>query len=312
MLKKQTMALVITTVMVLVLATVAGAAIPNNSVIIGNKAFSIDYLMEPSHIDEISQALDEAGDAPTYYQLNGVVENLTDVFTGQPITVQQEEALPAITYKDGSGNVTQYASGNGNEISVYTATADVTVGAMSFKDINIKNCTMPGAAQFKVDGSSRVNSLGTAIRIMSSSDTVGVSILADDGITVLATGTLNIDKTATGVTFNITATGNTPVPIADTATADVTVGAMSFKDINVKSCTIPGAAQFKLDGSILVNSFGTSIRMMNSSDTVNISILAADGITVLATGTLNIDKTATGVTFNVTSTGATDLNVSLQ
>ncbi|MFA4884492.1 MAG: hypothetical protein WC601_01725 [Desulfotomaculaceae bacterium] len=114
MLKKQTMLLIMTAVMVLVLATAADAAVPNNSVIIGSKAFSIDYLMVPANIDEINQALADAGLVPVFYQLDGVATDFTDVFTSQPMTDEQEKALPAITYKDGSGNTTQYASGNGD------------------------------------------------------------------------------------------------------------------------------------------------------------------------------------------------------
>lgn len=103
--------------LIICVATVpAIAAIPNNSVIIGAKGFSIDYLMLSHALPEINQAIAEAGDAPIYYQLDGTNEVFADVFTNQPITPQNMQALPQITYKEGDGKVIVYAEANGEPI----------------------------------------------------------------------------------------------------------------------------------------------------------------------------------------------------
>ncbi len=86
---------------------------PNNSVIIWSKAYSIDYLMDESHIGEINQAIGEAGSHPIYFQLSGVAEVYTDVFTMAAATPAALAALPEIEYKDAQGNKTTYAAGFG-------------------------------------------------------------------------------------------------------------------------------------------------------------------------------------------------------
>ena len=117
-LKKRIIALVLS--FTLLMTSVAYGAIPNNSVIIWSKAYSIDYLMDESHIGEINQAIAEAGPHPIFFQLPGVAEVFTDVFTMAAATPAELAALPEIEYKDAQGNKTNYAAGFGEAINDFS------------------------------------------------------------------------------------------------------------------------------------------------------------------------------------------------
>jgi len=102
--------------MVLLLATGAYAAVPNDTVIIGDKAFAIEYLTNPSHAAEIQQALDNADPGGIWYSIEGVTQGWTSIFTGNVATASDIAAFPQIEYKNAQGEVTVYESGNGGVI----------------------------------------------------------------------------------------------------------------------------------------------------------------------------------------------------
>ena len=110
--------IVLTTALVslLLMTPCAYGAIPDNSVIIWSKAYSIDYLMEETHIGEINQVIADAGMHPIYFQLSGVAETFTDVFTMIPATQTELAGLPEIEYTDAQGNKTTYAAGFGEAV----------------------------------------------------------------------------------------------------------------------------------------------------------------------------------------------------
>ena len=95
----------------------AYGAIPNNSVIIWSKAYSIDYLMDEIHLGEINQAIAIAGPHPIYFQLSDVAETFTDVFTMDAATQTELAGLPEIEYTDAQGDKTTYAAGFGEEVT---------------------------------------------------------------------------------------------------------------------------------------------------------------------------------------------------
>lgn len=134
-------------------ASVAYAAVPNNSVVIGSKAYSIDYLMVEANIPEINQAVAENGNNPIFYQLPGVAETWTDVMTSQPATPEQIAAWPEITYKDAQGNVTRYGAGNGEPV-VEQLTV-VSVSAITITKLKVELDTAvdsASAANFQISG----------------------------------------------------------------------------------------------------------------------------------------------------------------
>ena len=95
--------LVVTLVFLMLMTSCAYGAIPNNSVIIWSKAYSIDYLMDESHLGEINQAIADAGLRPIYFQLTGVAETFTDVFNMAAATQTELDSLPEIEYTDAQG-----------------------------------------------------------------------------------------------------------------------------------------------------------------------------------------------------------------
>lgn len=112
--------LVLAFVLVMAFATVASAAVPNDCVIIGNQAYAIAYLTDPSHAVEIQQALDNAGPDNMWFSIDGMTAGWTSIFTGSVATSTQLAAFPEINYKDAQGIQATYASGNGNTIGSTT------------------------------------------------------------------------------------------------------------------------------------------------------------------------------------------------
>lgn len=107
----------------------AFAAMPEGTVVIGNKAFSLDYANLAANVEEIRAAI-IAGDgiyvkAPngTWYQNSGAVLADTSV-------------IPAVEYKAADGKVTKYEAKDGNVV-----TADIkvdSVKAVSSKKLEVK------------------------------------------------------------------------------------------------------------------------------------------------------------------------------
>ncbi len=82
-------------------------AIPNNSVVMGNKAFSIDAIF--AGVDGIQEALDGAG-GKLYYSLEGVTDDFVGLFSGQPMTEEQKAELTNIQYVNADGSIDVYAN----------------------------------------------------------------------------------------------------------------------------------------------------------------------------------------------------------
>lgn len=101
---------------VLVLSTGVFAAIPNNTLIVGNKAFDIPgYVAKPEHVAEIQQAVDQAN-GKIYYQLDGVQDTWAGVFGGS-VSAEELDALGPITYKGADGKEVVYEKFSGNPVT---------------------------------------------------------------------------------------------------------------------------------------------------------------------------------------------------
>ncbi len=117
--KVKMLALVLTFVMFF--ATAASAAnIPNDSVIIGDKGFSIGFLTNPANAAEIQIALDELGAGPLAYQIEGQTTGWTWIMSGTLLTAAEVAAFPAITYKNDAGVITNYPAGGGGTTPTFT------------------------------------------------------------------------------------------------------------------------------------------------------------------------------------------------
>ncbi|WP_271628939.1 hypothetical protein [Caldicellulosiruptor sp. DIB 104C] len=102
------------TVLVFVLSTVAFAAIPNGTLVVGNKAYDLNYVVNPANENEIRQAITTSGNQIYFKGYDGKWVDLNN----QPVS---SSVIPAVTYKDKNGNTTQYAAGDtdvSNEFSL--------------------------------------------------------------------------------------------------------------------------------------------------------------------------------------------------
>jgi len=375
--------------MMFLFTSIASAAVPAGLYLGGtlNQYISLDYFWanDGENQTEIADLMTQAGlPNVTYVDENQNYANLADLAAGtgvlQPLTpANLDDVLPGDGYADieDPENVIVPSLPVGEN----TATAYVTLGALGFTDINVTSTTVDGVAKFQVAGSTTVADLNNAIRILkgASQTSVLVTLLADDGATVLATGTLTIPAASGTVTFNV-ATAEVPVDkaaleaaivdaqakadaavvgdqpgnypqaavdalaaaIADavavknnadatqaevneaaadlqaavavfnaaiipgavtaTATADVTLGALGFTQISVTDTTVDGAAKFQVAGSTVVADLDSPIIILlgTGQTTVEITLLADDGTTVLAVGTLTLPAASTnGIVFDV-------------
>ncbi|MFY9473525.1 MAG: hypothetical protein WAQ00_08075, partial [Tepidanaerobacteraceae bacterium] len=107
---KITKVIALATVLLFVLSTVALAAMPNGTVVLGTKAFDLNYANETAHQSEITQAVVEAGNK---IYVKGFDGKWVDNNTGDAIDASQ---IPAVSYKDKNGNVTQYEAGDGDAV----------------------------------------------------------------------------------------------------------------------------------------------------------------------------------------------------
>ena len=91
-------------------AGLAYAALPNNTIIFGNKAYDLSLLNDASLVNEILAAFISNNNQFVYKSVTG---SLTDAM-GNPISAA---GIPAVTYKDAGKVVTNYAGGDGSPLS---------------------------------------------------------------------------------------------------------------------------------------------------------------------------------------------------
>jgi hypothetical protein len=188
--------------MLMLTSSMVFAQVPDDSIVIGQKAYSIELLFSSQYVDEINQAVDQAvsNGYGLYCKLGG--DSCRDIFTNGAVSDSEIANWPQITYKDASGNETVYAEGNGEEVSVSSKSAYVTVEVANalptFKQVNVLSSEYDNAVSFKVvygSTESGVTSLGTEVTFMTSESTVEIQLLDNSG-SVVATGNIGV---ATGV-----------------------------------------------------------------------------------------------------------------
>ncbi|AHM57340.1 hypothetical protein EAL2_c20590 [Peptoclostridium acidaminophilum DSM 3953] len=116
---KKTISLV--AVILLTGTTPAFAEVPKDTMIIGNQAFNIRLMFDPSYKAQILDAMryananpDSEGNRPYYYKINQMTQWRT-VFGKTPLTEEQIDQWPEITYINSDGESTVYEAGNGAE-----------------------------------------------------------------------------------------------------------------------------------------------------------------------------------------------------
>lgn len=187
-----------TTSFFVMLTSMTFAQIPDNSIVIGQKAYSIELLFSSDYLDEINQAVDQAvsNGYGLYYKLDG--DAYRDIFTNGAVTDSEIAKWPQISYKDSTGNESTYAPGNGEEIASSSKSAYVTVeianALPTFKKVNVLSSEYGNAVNFKVvynGGTTEVIPFGTEVTFMTSESTVEIQLL-DNAEAVVAKGNIGV------------------------------------------------------------------------------------------------------------------------
>lgn len=201
----------------LMVTSLAFAEVPSNSVVLGDKAFSVELLFDAANIPDINAALNEAAlnGEGMYFKLAGQ-DTFKDIFTMQDVTQSQLQAWPQITFKAADGNETVYAQGNGDELSSSSKYAYVDVEVASamptFKRITVDSSDYEGAASFKVVygmDSTNATAFGSEVTFMTSESSVEIQILDGEGA-VVATGNVGVESSAENAKVSITSTQPEP------------------------------------------------------------------------------------------------------
>jgi hypothetical protein len=162
--------------------------LPRDSVVIGDTVVSVEYLFRPEAAARVQELLDRWLGERIYFQLQGVAEQWTDVFTGRPASQAELEQMVA--------RAVLYVDPQGREVWLCGASADVTVeaGALGFKRVTVHGVRgVEGAAYFRVEGSSAVAGLGESVTVMTGEASVGVYVLDAQG-GVLASGEVPVGQ----------------------------------------------------------------------------------------------------------------------
>lgn len=246
MIKKNLRILALALAFVMLFVTVAGAAIPQDSVVIGNKAYSIAYVTNAANQAEIQQALDNLKGGQLLYQINGQTNGLYGIMSGQPVTQTVIANLPAITYKDATGQVTNYAAGNGDPvqstvgISSIAATngtitptfAAAAPAGLALADFTV-SATLGGAAYTLKNLAFANNALiFTSVAATSAEQTLVIKVAAAAGNTKIsgnANATVSIPASVLGVSSVSAINGKVTVAF-DKAATEVPAGLSVLKD----------------------------------------------------------------------------------
>ncbi len=81
-------------------------ALPGNTVVVGEKAFSMDYFFDEALDDEIVDAVNEGGDI--YFDVTQSGDNFIDAFSGDAVTDEQKGGLSDIEYLNYDGTRVVY------------------------------------------------------------------------------------------------------------------------------------------------------------------------------------------------------------
>jgi len=190
-----------------------------------------------------------------------------------------------LTYPASSGNVT---------FNVTTAAAPVDTAALA---------AAIAGAQAKVDaavvGDQPGNYPQAAVDALESAIADATAVKDNAEATQAEVDAALADLQAAVAAFNAA-----KIAGADTATANVTVGMPpNFVHITVTDTNVDEAVKFKVDVNPAVADLGSTIPAFVAGNSAEVSLLASDGTTVLATGTLTWPNTpattTTGIVFDV-------------
>ncbi|WPC41009.1 DUF5050 domain-containing protein [Clostridium sp. JS66] len=225
---KRTKMLVMTAAIVLGLGTSVYAALPGNSIVVGNNVYDVSYFTNDTsgtHTAQINDQLANNLDRIYYVDSTGIAK---DIFTNSTVTDSQiaDKVGNTLTYypgngttekivRDASGNFTTPATANGGYAITHVTYKSLAGGLYLFTCQVNQLSGVTGAAYFQV-GNSTVTPLTDLVSYMgqlSGGSNGLIHIYASDGTTELANGYLNLvtNGSASGdvnLTINLQLTGN--------------------------------------------------------------------------------------------------------
>ncbi|MDS1029691.1 Ig-like domain-containing protein [Bacillota bacterium LX-D] len=161
-----------TTAFVLSSSVAAFAALPNGSIVLGNKAYDGDALVNVALFNEISQAYKDADYTFNYKGYTGQwVNDLNEAINAS--------SIPAVTLKKGDGTTESYAAGDGDVVTDPTQ-----------EELKVESVSAINAAEIQVVFGTKVNktSAETALNYTATLPgalALGTPKLQDDGKTVI-------------------------------------------------------------------------------------------------------------------------------
>lgn len=173
-------------------------AVPSHSIVVGNKAYSIDYVVKPPNYGEINTQIINASNV--YYIVNSTT--VKDLFNNTYVSTNVIDSISTITYKDGDGE--QYTARSGSNylepvINPFMAKAKVEIGSglNLLKKITVSTVTIPDVHYYKIAGSNYIKPVGTPIQATISDNSTQIYFYADStGNSLVATGDLEVSSSS--------------------------------------------------------------------------------------------------------------------
>lgn len=107
--KMRSISAILATLLILCFATTALAAVPENTIVIGDKAWDANLLFDPEFSQTILDAFMENGGNLNYVDFDNKIQD----FLGEEVDASE---WPEVTYTDVEGNQVRYEEGNGDPI----------------------------------------------------------------------------------------------------------------------------------------------------------------------------------------------------
>lgn len=114
-----------TIVFTMLFATTAFAALPKGTIVMGGKAFSLNYAAQQQNYNEILQAFQQAGFKLYYKNFNGNWEDSM----GKNVSAN---SIPQVTYLDLGKDPVDYSAGDGDVVSSQRATVNCNLSMPGF------------------------------------------------------------------------------------------------------------------------------------------------------------------------------------
>lgn len=263
------------------------AQMPDGSVIIGNKAYDLNYVNNPEHNDEIIEEVCKGNYKDIY--IKGHDTNWYSNSTGKIVAI---EDIPGVTYKNGEGKLTDFEAKDGEEIHLKVASA-------VFTDSNVVEIKFNKA----VDKKSAEEKFNYKVGRNALNDKDSV-LLKDDGKTVVVTLNSDIKKhnfdSSIYVSSDVADINNNKMDcdfsknilVINNADDKVTAEKQIKKDINIIADNAK-LEDLKVAGNIFISGDKTSLQNSKITGIVVVDP-GKEGITNLAVVTANHIKVLSG------------------